>query len=250
MAKDPAVLLYIDKWLTATKGMKAYAKGWYLNLILFQYDMGDLPNDIEELANLCDVRISEYDLFKQVFEQVLKQKFEENENGRLENGFAREILQSRKQFKEKRSLSGKISYVVRFAIKHLKVNKGQIDYLKRELDLSDLDLKNEQVLKQVLKQKLELYININEDVIINKDINKREENFKLKVFGFKDKYSDIILNEFFNHWSQHGENDRKMLFEKKDSFEISKRLVTWFNNSKKFSSGNKPKTHINHDTDY
>jgi len=67
-------------------------------------------------------------------------------------------------------------------------------------------------------------------------VKEREENFKLKVFEFKDKYSDIILNEFFNHWSQHGEKDRLMMFEKEKSFEISKRLVTWFNNSLKFNN--------------
>ena len=94
--KDPAVLFYISDWLRATKGMKAHVRGWYLNLILFQYDMGDLPTDMEELANLADVRISEYDLFKQVFEQVLKQKFELNENNRLENKVAKEIIQARK----------------------------------------------------------------------------------------------------------------------------------------------------------
>ena len=85
--KDPAALLYIDKWLVSTKGMKGNAKGWYLNLILYQYDRGELPNNIEELANLCDVRFSEFEEFKQVFEQVLKQKFIVNDNGCLHQFF-------------------------------------------------------------------------------------------------------------------------------------------------------------------
>ncbi len=70
--KDPAVLFYIDSWLVSTKEMQADARGWYLNLILHQYDKGSLPIDIEELANLADVRFSEYEKFKKTFQQVLQ----------------------------------------------------------------------------------------------------------------------------------------------------------------------------------
>lgn len=78
MSKDPAALLYIDNWLISTKEMKADERGWYLNLILHQYDKGDLPNDIEELANMADVRISEYSRFEQAWEQVLKPELEKH----------------------------------------------------------------------------------------------------------------------------------------------------------------------------
>jgi len=208
--KDPAVLFYINDWLIATKGLKADAKGWYLNLILFQFDMGSLPNDIEELANLCDVRISEFEKFEQVFEQVLKQKFKQNSKGRLENEKAKEIIQKREQFKNKRSLSGKISYFIKFGIKHFKINKKQIEFLKENVDFENIDLKDEQVLKQVFKQKLELYINENED--INKDEIKKENIYKkfkhltLKIEEFnklKIKYTkkeiDDILNDIENY---------------------------------------------------
>ena len=117
--KDPAILLYKDKWLIATKGMKADCKGWYLNLIIFQHDLGDLPNDLDELSVLCDVRPSEYSRFEQVFEQVLRQKFELNDRGRLENSFAREILQNREKFIKKRSDAGKISYIKKLFLKHI-----------------------------------------------------------------------------------------------------------------------------------
>ncbi len=183
MAKDPAALFYIDKWLVATKGMRGNVKGWYLNLILFQYDMGDLPNDIEELANLADVRISEYEEFKQVFEQVLSKKFEQNDSGRLENDFAREIIHKRKLFKDKRSGAGKMSYFVQYLTKNYKLSKAKIEYLKDSVNLTDLDLKNEQVLKQVIEHNLELYINVNKD--ISKDV-------------FIDKYSVFKKIAFFN----------------------------------------------------
>lgn len=68
--KDPAVLFFIDTWLSATAEMDSDTKGWYLDLILHQYDKKDLPNDIENLAKLAGVKFSEYERFKQVFEQI------------------------------------------------------------------------------------------------------------------------------------------------------------------------------------
>ena len=73
--KDPAVLFYINDWLSSTAEMDADVRGWYLNLLLHNYDKKTLPNNVEKLAVLCNVKFSEYERFKQVFEQVLKQKF-------------------------------------------------------------------------------------------------------------------------------------------------------------------------------
>ena len=131
--RDPAVLFFIDKWLTSTKEMRADCRGWYLNLILHQFDKKSLPNDIEELANLADVRISEFDKFKQVFEQVLKHKFKQNSFGRLENEFAREILISRNIFKDKRSEAGKKSYFLKI-IKSYTKDKQLITYLINNIE--------------------------------------------------------------------------------------------------------------------
>ncbi|WP_312208251.1 DUF1376 domain-containing protein, partial [Empedobacter sp.] len=69
MKKDPAVLLYINDWLVSTADMDADCRGWFLNLLLHNYDKGSLPDDIEKLAVLCNVRFSEFNRFEQVFEQ-------------------------------------------------------------------------------------------------------------------------------------------------------------------------------------
>jgi len=200
--KDPAALVYIDKWSSATKGMRGCEKGWYFDLILYQFDKGSIPNDFDTLASICSVRPSEFDLFKQVFEQVLKHKFKQNLEGSLENPFASDIIQKRQRFLDKRSNAGKISYILRFARKNFKLNKKKEAFLKDNVDV-DIDLKNEQVLKHMLEQKLELYINededINEDVDINKSVvfpfetNKFKEqwevwkNYKNEEFKFKYK---------------------------------------------------------------
>lgn len=169
--KDPAALIYIDKWIAATQGMRGVEKGWYLDLILHQFDKGSVPNDIDQLASICRIRPSEYVLFEQVFEQVLKQKFEQDEDGCLKNPFTSEIIQRRKSFLEKREKSGKWGYVKKFIInKFNKVTDDEFGFIYNTFDFS-LDLKNEQVLEQVLtqmlEQKRELYINV--DVIVNED---------------------------------------------------------------------------------
>lgn len=181
--KDPAALLYIDKWITATTEMRANARAYYMDLILFQFDKGSLPNDIEELANICRVRISEFNMFKQVFEQVLKHKFVINDEGRLINEFANEIITKRQKFIEKRSNAGKLSYVLKYFRANFKITKKLEKFIKDNIDL-DFDIKNEQVLKQVFKQISELYINEDEDEDENKNEDRKiifpyeTENFK------------------------------------------------------------------------
>ena len=158
--KDPAVLFYVNDWLTSTAEMDSDVRGWYLNLILHNYDKKSLPNDIEKLAVLAGVKFSEFNKFEQVFEQVLKQKFEQNEDGRLTNRKTDSILRDRENFKNKRSQAGKISYIMKYLAKNFNKeykNKDLRDFTKDNFDL-EIDLKNEQVLKQVFKQVFELYI--------------------------------------------------------------------------------------------
>lgn len=160
---DPAVLFYISNWLTSTAEMDADERGWYLNLLLHQYDKGSLPHDIEKLATLAVVKFSEFERFKEVFEKSLKYKFTENEEGRLENSKMKQVIKQRETYKEKRRLSGKIGQIIK------KVSPKQSErpkYLELisimdEESINYLLAKNKQVLKQVLKHLLKLYINRN-----------------------------------------------------------------------------------------
>lgn len=168
-AKDPACLFFIDKWLVATKEMKAPVRGWYLNLILHQFDKGDLPTDIEELANLADVRFSEFDLFQQEFQQVLQHKFQPNGNGRLENAYATQILKGREAFKEKREAAGRMSSFIKYVRANLCQDENTLAWVKKNVDLKNVDLTNKDMLQQVFQHMLQLYINVNVNAIINKE---------------------------------------------------------------------------------
>ena len=193
--KDPAALLYIDTWLTSTAGMDADVRGWYLNLVLHQYDKKDLPNDIEELAVLAGVKFSEYKRFEHVFEHVFKQKFKINENGRLENEIAKEIIRKRESFVDKRSGAGKMSYFLKYIIKNFKPKKDHLQFIKDNVDLSTIDLKNEQMIKHLFEHLSELFINGDGDG--NKDKNGWKDNFDLYLSDLRFEYKKLISDVNF-----------------------------------------------------
>lgn len=243
--KDPAVLFYINDWLTSTAEMDADVRGWYLNLLLHNYDKTDLPNDVEKLAVLCNVKFSEYERFKQVFEQVLKHKFEQNENNRLTNLRTNDILKNREIFKDKRSNAGKVSYVMKYFAKNYSKEyriKATKEFVKENFDY-DIDLKNEQMLKQVFEQVFELYRNENEsNNKVKLSLEERTENFKNEVKKFN-TYDIELLKSFFNYWSEPNSQKTKMKFELQETFDIGRRLATWKNNDKNFNKKeDKPKS--------
>lgn len=201
MAKDPAALFYISNWLTSTAEMDSDCRGWYLNLILHQYDKGSLPNDIEKLAVLAGVKFSEYTRFEHVFKSVLNKKFEQGEDGRLRNSYADTIIKTREVFKEKRGDAGKKSYLMRFFKKYYPEkaeDSGLYEFILKNISI-DIDIKNEQVLKQVFKQMFELYINrninINKDVFVSKEGVQREE-------AEVEEYEFYPFEEFWNDYDK------------------------------------------------
>lgn len=191
--KDPAVLFYIDNWLSSTAEMDADVRGWYLNLILHNYDKKTLPNDIEKLAVLAGVKFSEFERFKQVFEQVLKHKFEQVDENRLSNPNADEILMNRDLFKDKRSNAGKMSYFLKLCYKKTR-DKKIISFLKDNVDLSEFDLKNKQMFEQVFEHLSELYINGNGDVNSYKN-QEWYKDFEVYKKELRDSYSKIIQDK-------------------------------------------------------
>jgi hypothetical protein len=71
--------------------------------------------------------------------------------------------------------------------------------------------------------------------------NKSKENIELRntlfvseVWSFKDKYPDDMLKKFCDYWTEKNKSGSKMRFELQETFEISKRLATWFNKDKEF----------------
>lgn len=187
--KDPAVLIYIDKWISSTNGMKSMFRAWYMDLLMYQYDNPKgIPDDIDTIAGICRVLPSEYQMLEQMLEQVLKQKFTLTE-GFYVNNVASEIISKRQNFKEKRAKSGNIGVIIKLAKSLPNVDNSALDQLKVHLyNLSSEEIekaKDEQVLKQMLK----LYINVDEDEdIYNNSIsNSTIGEIKIRQNNFSDK---------------------------------------------------------------
>ena len=75
-------------------------------------------------------------------------------------------------------------------------------------------------------------VKVNDKVI--KNIESRKAEFKNSLLPFLETYDKSLLKEFFEYWTEHGLNDKKMRFEKQKSFGISRRLSAWLKNDKKF----------------
>lgn len=69
-------------------------------------------------------------------------------------------------------------------------------------------------------------------------IEERKEEFKNSLHPFLENYDKDLLNKFYSYWTEHGERDKKMRFEKEKSFGISRRLNTWLERQKQFKKEN------------
>jgi len=67
--------------------------------------------------------------------------------------------------------------------------------------------------------------------VIKKNIEERKADFSKSLNPHLELYGKDLLNEFYRYWTEHGEKDRKMKFEKQKSFGIAQRLRTWNNNN-------------------
>jgi hypothetical protein len=88
----------------------------------------------------------------------------------------------------------------------------------------------EDTLKDTLKETLE----VNNKVLnIKNNIEERKLKFADALKPFLDEYGRDMLNDFYFYWTEHGENDKKLRFEKEKTFGISQRLRTWLSRNPK-----------------
>lgn len=64
----------------------------------------------------------------------------------------------------------------------------------------------------------------------------RKHAFGEKLIPYMEQYGKALIREFFDYWTEHNENGKKMRFEKEKTFEISRRLARWSKNN----NNNKP----------
>lgn len=61
---------------------------------------------------------------------------------------------------------------------------------------------------------------------------ERKKAFTEALRPYLEKYGRDMLNDFFQYWTQSGENDAKMYFEKQKTFQIPNRLALWHSKNK------------------
>ena len=76
-------------------------------------------------------------------------------------------------------------------------------------------------------------VNVNDNVNKNINIEERKNKFYDAIAKYVDEYPKEMLRDFFNYWSEHGENDKKLRFEKEKTFGIKQRLSTWHSRNPK-----------------
>lgn len=71
-------------------------------------------------------------------------------------------------------------------------------------------------------------VSVSDSVNVNENnIDARKLAFKESLFPFVGQYKKETVKDFFEYWSEHGENDKKMRYEKEKSFSVTRRLSTW-----------------------
>jgi hypothetical protein len=70
------------------------------------------------------------------------------------------------------------------------------------------------------------------------NIAERKQKFASNLTSYVDIYGKQMIRDFYDYWTEHGEKDKKMRFEKQTSFNLEARLIRW---NKNVQDRNKPK---------
>lgn len=95
---------------------------------------------------------------------------------------------------------------------------------------SKIEANNKQI-----ESKVEANNNVNDNVNVNKNINIEERKLKFAdlLKPFLNEYGREMLNDFYFYWTEHGEDDKKLRFEKEKTFGIEQRLRNWYKRNPK-----------------
>jgi len=85
-------------------------------------------------------------------------------------------------------------------------------------------------------------------VKVQLSIIERSQDFYKSLTPFLEIYNEELIQKFHLYWTEHGERDKKMRFEKEKSFGISRRLSTWKEKEKSFAKKENNEPKINRQT--
>lgn len=202
MAKDPAFLFYSSDFITGVAFMSDEQVGKYIRLLCMQHLHGRLSE--KHMMHIC--KTYDADIFA---------KFKKDANGLYFNQRADDEINKRKNFTESR----KANRISKKDIISSTYEKHMIDHMENENINENINIDDNE------KRKL-------------KSIDDRQNDFLNSLRLFHPTYTKEMLTEFFEYWTEPNKSKSKMRFEMEKTWDSSKRLKTWFNNSKKFNNGN------------
>lgn len=88
--------LIVGDWLKGTRGMKAEVKGVYLELLLYQWDNGFIPEDMEELKLIVPEVGKVWETIKCKFEKIAPGKLQNKKNEEVREYFSKQKDNGRK----------------------------------------------------------------------------------------------------------------------------------------------------------
>lgn len=203
MSKDPAFLMYSKDWLEGTAEMLPEEKGVYIDLLCYQHQRGDLPNDIKRLARL--VRLSE-DEFNKIWE-IISTKFERMDN-RLVNRKLNEVMTERLNKGKRNAIIGKFASL----LKNANLNKKEYNLIKSEFNL----VKFERMDNQKASERLTEWFNLCLKRIKDENANANEDK--------DENINDIVLpfdsekfKEYWLLWKLYKKKEHKFYYKSKIS---------------------------------
>lgn len=202
MAKDPAFLMYYKDILVSSADWDADELGWYTRLICHQADKPEgLPNDLEKLAILAGVKMSQFERFKECWKRTLQARFKANDDGLLADEKQAKVLTERKEYTEKQSIRGSVGAFIKknralfpFTDKEWKdATRWLIDYLKHHKP--EWKAEGDKLIIQVLKAYASNII-VDANAIGNAEVNKTQKEPAQKAMPFT--VSDETLAAVFD----------------------------------------------------
>lgn len=204
MAKDFYFKFYFKEWLVSTQGMPADVRGWYFNLLCHQADKHRLPSDLESLAEMAGVKISEFEKFKDCFKRTLKPKFKQNDDGTLYNQKMAEVIADRKENSSVQSKRATIGVFIKKQRKKHNFSEDQWNEFSAELMKTDID----GLSKEKKYSALSVRFNRMVEVVINNS-NYNYNNNSIEKGGVGEKTAYEVLQQNAPGWVEQFEMKAK-----------------------------------------
>lgn len=184
MSKDPAFLFYSKDWLEGTAEMMPNEKGVYIDLLCYQHQRGDLPNDTKRLARMVGLSVDE---FEEIW-NVISDKFEANGERTLNRKLS-EVMSERKD----KGHTNKIIGLFGGLCKKCELTFDQLAPVRKDFKVANFKQYSSDEVSERLSEWFNERIALLEDGNVDVDVINNESN-KGVIF------SNNELNEVFNKW--------------------------------------------------